>query len=275
MKICAGIVLYNPDVAKLNENIMAIAPQVDEVILVDNTPGGVSGNIVKYENIHVIHNKKNYGIGKALNQICRFADRRGYGWYITLDQDSVCDRELVEQYKRYLDNHIGQLTCNITDRHLGRIEKYAYKTDVIEDIESCITSGCINNVKAVKRIGGYDESMFIDGVDIDISLRLKQKGYKLLRLNYDGLIHSLGDGKQINILGKKLSFTRHAPWRNYYMRRNFIYIARKYYKGLEKYKKVFRQIVYGIGTILMEDKKLERLKFNTKGVIEGIRRPIK
>ena len=36
MKYIAGIVLYNPDLGRLKENIESICKQVDKVILIDN-----------------------------------------------------------------------------------------------------------------------------------------------------------------------------------------------------------------------------------------------
>ena len=296
MRICAGIVLYKPDIIRLNENIEAISSQVDELVLVDNTPGGgFNGDVGRYPNVHIIINNENLGIGKALNQILDFANSRGYGWFITIDQDSVCDARLVEKYKKQLDDSIGQITCNIQDRSLGELgdlreienpeslerpaggQGSAGGTSPIGllEIESCITSGCVNNTEAIIKVGGYDEGMFIDGVDIDISLKLRKAGYRVTRLNYEGLTHSLGDGKQISILGKKLSLTRHAPWRSYYMRRNFIYIARKYYTGVEKHKAILKQIGAAVGTIVLENKKAERIKYCSKGLIDGFKMKVR
>ena len=42
LEICAGIVSYNPDLKRLKENIDAIFPQVDEVIVFDN--GSINQN---------------------------------------------------------------------------------------------------------------------------------------------------------------------------------------------------------------------------------------
>ena len=36
MMIIAGIVLYNPDICRLKENISAIRPQVDKIVLIEN-----------------------------------------------------------------------------------------------------------------------------------------------------------------------------------------------------------------------------------------------
>lgn len=273
MKICAGIVIYNPEIELLNENLGSIVHQVDEVVIVDNTPSGFNSEKLIYHNVHIINNNKNLGIGRALNQILNFAIEGNFEWFLTLDQDSVCQCKLIEHYKCYLSNRVGQMTCNIIDRHLGKLEDKLSDNIKYVEVEDCITSGCINNTDAIKKVGGFDESMFIDGVDIDISLKLKKFGFLVLRMNYLGVVHSLGEGLQLKIFGFGISLTRHAPWRNYYMRRNFIFLARKYYKGWTKYKKIIQQIVYGICVVLLENKKLERLDFNIRGIIDGLRKP--
>ena len=54
MAHAAGIVLYNPDIKRLEENISAIAPQVNELILIDNSSKNIdeiAELTAKYENI--------------------------------------------------------------------------------------------------------------------------------------------------------------------------------------------------------------------------------
>ena len=92
----------------------------------------------------------------------------------------------------------------------------------------------------------------------------------MLHINFDGLLHELGDGKTCKLLWKRFTVSNHSPWRNYYARRNMIYLARKYKSGREMYIEIITQIVYAVGTVLLEDKKLQRLKYNAKGVFEGL-----
>lgn len=77
----AGIVLYNPNLERLSQNIVACATQVNEIICIDNG----SRNIAEVEElisrlqelkspqaapfIKIIKNDENLGIAKALNQI--------------------------------------------------------------------------------------------------------------------------------------------------------------------------------------------------------------
>ena len=92
---CAGIVTYNPDIERLNENILAIYKQVRVVFVVDNG----SNNIDQIEkicsvkkNTYLIKNNKNLGIASALNRIMCQAKNAGASWCLLLDQDSIPPR---------------------------------------------------------------------------------------------------------------------------------------------------------------------------------------
>lgn len=277
MKTCAGIVLYNPDIQRLEENLKSIFPQVDSVIMVDNgskNTAEIDGFISLYTNSRVtlVRNIKNEGIAKALNQILDYALQNGVEWFLTLDQDTVSYPGLIECYLKYIDSSVGQLSCNILDRNIGTIDEVKnYNGKETVAIDFCITSGCFNQTFALKQVGGYRESLFIDGVDLDISCNLRAHGYKVLNVNFDGILHELGAGEKKSVLGLKLVTAHHVPWRNYYARRNIIFVARQYYSGTKKWKMIFKQVVYGIGTVLLEDKKIERIKCNFEGIIDGFR----
>ena len=60
--ICAGIVLYNPDIDKLTKNINSIINQVSVVLLQDNGSSNIKEIeklINQWENVKLIHNPAN------------------------------------------------------------------------------------------------------------------------------------------------------------------------------------------------------------------------
>lgn len=274
MKVSAGIVLYNPDIERLRENIESIAHQVDYILLVDNG----SNNKIEIKSIlnmdcdiRIIRNEKNNGIAYALNQILQDAKENGVQWFLTLDQDTVSNDGLIKNYLENISENIGQISCNIIDRNIGYIDQINnYHGNKTVEIDFCITSGCINNTKALLDIGGYEEKLFIDGVDLDVSCDLRKHGYKILNMNFDGILHELGAGKNKKIMGINFKIAHHIPWRNYYARRNIIYVAKKYFTGIKKHKMITTQILYGLGIVIFEDKKMERIKMNFKGIRDGL-----
>ena len=252
--ICAGIVTYRPDIQRLQENIYAVFGQVDKVFVVDNGSNNaedIRKLVKRYTNVELIENTQNEGIARALNQIGIEAERENYQWVLTLDQDSVCNRNLVKNYFRYIKPNIGMLTCDIVDRNY-EFSKKTVKV-VPEDIEKCITSGCLTNVAAILHSGGFDENLFIDMVDYDMCYTLREHGYRIVNVHYVGLLHEVGKSKKYNILGFEFAVNNHPAERKYTISRNSVYLIKKHrLNPIKEYAVVFRRI---FTVLFFEEKK--------------------
>lgn len=257
-----------PDIQRLLENIDAVSGQVDWVFVVDNgsqNVGDIRNLMEQYLNVELIRNVRNEGIARALNQIVTEAERCGYGWVLTLDQDSVCKKELVQNYLKYIDDNMGMLICDIVDRNYEM--KRMTPTALLEDIEKCITSGCLTNVKAVIGAGGFDEKLFIDMVDYDMCHSLRKYGYRIVNLHFEGLLHEVGKSKKYHILGFEFAVNNHSAQRKYTITRNSVYLIKKH--GLNpilEYAVVFRRI---FTVLFFEEKKVDKIKAILKGVLDG------
>ena len=273
MNICAGIVLFNPEIERLNENIEHIRKQVPMVILVDNGSSNledVKSLICDLPNIILLENGKNLGIAQALNRILRKAQKEHYEWVLTLDQDSVSTDGLIREYRDFLENcsekNIGCLTCNIVDRNFSLEKREAG----FEDIDYCITSGSLMNVEITLSVGGFDESMFIDKVDCDVCINLRQHGYRIVRIAYEGLLHEIGHAKQINLGFRKWELYNHSSFRRYYMCRNDSYLLRKYHNGYV-FKMFLKEIFQFFLVLLFEEDKKEKAGKSIKGFFDGFK----
>ena len=269
MAYAAGIVLYNPDIKRLEENISAIAPQVGDLILIDNGSDDlddVKKLIPRFDNITLIENGANLGIAKALNQIIDKAEGLGYEWVLTLDQDTVCKPDLISKYdgliKRAKD-HVAVITSNFEDRNVT-VESAVEKE--YEKVSLCITSGSLNRISCIKAVGGFDEKLFIDMVDYDICYALTRNGYKIIRMNYTGFLHEVGKSTEKRFLGRKMIIYNHSPLRKYYWVRNSIYLKRKYKLGLKADKRVINRFFQ---TLFFEKDRLPKLKSMLKGAVDG------
>lgn len=273
MKILAGIVTYCPEIQRLKENIEAILHQVDEVLIVDNASNNVAeieSVIQTYHKMILVKNEENKGIASALNQIMDYAAAGGYQWALTLDQDSVCDSGLIAQYCHYTDiENVGMLTCNFQDRNYDFFNEGDIEEPYVE-VTYCITSAALMNVAAFQKSGRFDEQMFIDKVDFDICMTLAEAGYRIIKVNYTGLLQEIGSGTQVNIFGHKIIVYNHSALRRYYMTRNGIYLARKH-----PTKSLFRAIareLYDIAIVfLFEKEKYKKLRSSCKGLQDGFR----
>ncbi|MBQ8134247.1 MAG: glycosyltransferase family 2 protein [Clostridia bacterium] len=269
MKVLSGIVLYNPDLERLDENINAVIKQADCLILIDNGSKNISEIKKRYlpiENIELIINSENFGIAKALNQIMQYAVEYGYDWVLTLDQDSVCREGLIEKYLLYTQlAEVGLLSCNISDRNFQCSETCVNDKDYNE-IRMCITSGSFLNTNAYQKTDGFDDQMFIDSVDFDFCIQLRKHGYKIYRVNYDGLLHEVGHGRNVKFFGKNYETYNHSPFRQYYMARNMFYLKKKYPDEYVGIKVVLRELKNEVLILFYEPSKLQKLKARWKGI---------
>ena len=313
---CAGIVLYNPDPLRLKENIAAVTSQVDKIIFVDNGTsadkiifvdnGTGADKIILADNragenelyndpkkYIWIKNKKNIGVAAALNQIIKKADELCYEWVLTLDQDSICSKNLVETLLTCGANYpdAGIIAPYIIDINEMAVEEYLklrLKLKEFEIIKICITSGSLTSVKAYKSISGFNEELFIDQVDHDFCLRLHRANWHIIKANRAWLLHEVGKSKAVYVafcLGKLTGIewflrpkriSNHPPVRVYYQTRNLIYILRKYgreYTGLFNKSPIGYWINYCEGMclrILAEEEKIKKIFAFIKGSWHGV-----
>ena len=229
MKI-AGIVLYNPNIERLKDNVEAVINQVDLVYLVDNKSLNIDeivASFCNYEKIVFNCFDKNLGIAKALNDISSFAISKDAEWVLTLDQDSIAPANMIKEYEKYTeDNQVGMICCNIYDLNFSKCTPNY--SDCTKYVSNCITSGSYIRLKAWQDVGGYFEPLFIDQVDFDMCLLLRNYNYKILKVNNVILTHEVGCSKPVKLLGRDDISTNHPPLRYYYMCRNMIIVAKRH-----------------------------------------------
>lgn len=270
--ISAGIVTYNPDIEKLKKNIDSIIKQVDFLVIVDNR----SKNIAELDRLISSYNKEkiffkkndaNHGIAKALNIIASIVKEKGYRWVLTLDQDSECRENLIFNYLPYLSlEKIGQLSCLYEDRNFSN-GNHLFKG--VKDVEWCITSAALLNVDAWESVGGFDEELFIDSVDFDICLKMREKGFHIYKVGFVGFLHEIGNGKTRKIFSYTVKTWNHSPFRRYYSTRNALIVAKKHRLGT--IKALLGIIKHMFLIFVFEDEKKAKFERALAGVIDGLK----
>jgi len=269
--IMAGIVLYDPDIVRLKENVYAVKNQVDRVLLVDNNSKNVNkirAIFIKDTTVYLIENTKNLGVATALNQIMTYAEQHEYEWVLTLDQDSVVSSNIINEYERYLNiPNIGIVCCKICDRNFER-ERDRNISKECECVKFCITSGALTNVDTWKKIGGFDDFMFIDSVDVDFCISLNNSGYKIVKTYLTYILHEVGHSYTVKLFGREELVLNHSPFRCYYIIRNEIYLGRKYDSEsmLIHLLRAFKRILI---VMLYEKQKISKGRAMLKGFIDG------
>lgn len=277
--VCAGVVTYNPDIDVLMKNLQALSPQVRDVFVVDNGSNNINDIedlLGHFNNITIFLNPQNLGIAQALNKLCKIASSRGYDWILTMDQDSMCDGNMVANLSNYANEKYGIIAPRVEFRKDGvLIEKTGSGTKCqTEQIYACITSGSLTNLIAWKEVGGFDEWYFIDHVDNEFCTHIIQKGYKVLRVNDALLYQRAGDMKYVKLFEKPILLPYYSTFRNYYICRNTIYYMRKYWRDISLYREI-RSFIYSQSIkLLFEKGRWRNLKSSLKGIKDGFKKDI-
>lgn len=270
-KIAVGIVTFNSEIDCLKKNIESIVNQVEVIYIIDNGSDNWQEieSVVQNEEKCVIQRfNNNEGIAKALNTLCLKAQENGYEWILTLDQDTICPPNIIEEFREYLClEKVAMLTAAVFDRNRGTFNSKL--NTKYSEVNNCITSGSLLNLNVWNELKGFDEYLFIDGVDFDICHRIVMAGYKIYRINSVIINHEIGKSEYKNIFGWKVIVMHHSAFRKYYIARNNIYLARKgvwkISRGLLRNMKIF------LLTILFEKQKCIKIKKIIKGTIDGFK----
>lgn len=277
--IAAGIITYNPNINLLKIGLGSLIKQNVSIYIADNHSENIDEIriLISDKEIKLIENKSNLGIACALNQLMRIAEKNGYKWMITLDQDSVLSKNYIYRLEKYLDkkSNVAIYCPVIYDRNRNVIDKVS-RTGMkvgnfgITEIDKCITSGAVTNISIWKAIGGFDNRLFIDGVDFEYCQRAKRNGFKIYQISELILKHSIGNGKILKLGVFKIELHNHSAFRKYYIARNKIYCdyLNNYKFCVTSFLSILK-IVFE--TLLFEENKFKKINSLFKGIIDGIR----
>lgn len=282
MKIFCGIVTFNPDIERLKENILAIQNQVDSIYIFDNYSDNRKGiqsliEVVKdsKKKITCHFNKKNDGMACALNSLARAAMESHATHILLLDQDSVASPKMVKTLSKYVSDDVAIVCPLIVDRNVKKV-KYAQKG--CYEVKRPLTSGSLINLSAWSLVGGYDESFFVDWVDIEFCDNLRKHGFKMLRTDEVELLHELGN-QTYAWSGPGRDYSGNRSARRGYYRQNYPAWrwrdrAKAQIKTIYKYRFTligFEEIGYFIKATLLRVLILEEnKKQNILAVLQGV-----
>ena len=286
-EFAANIILYNPDINRLQSNIEMIKDQVGIVYCYNNCSNNtdeIEALVAGFSNVRLINKEQNNGIAIAINEIAKIAIHSKFTWLLTLDQDSVCPGNMIETFKDFINEpNVGIICPFVIDR---RRPKVTIPQDNYSYVDFCITSGSFMNLSIFERLGGLDDKLFVGQIDDEYCYRLIINGYKILQINNIILDHELGKLKPSKYavyflrMGEKfhsstlraLSYKRVVlPIRVYFATRNIVYLSHKY-KNNPTYKFSIKfAIKNGLSNIIRSQNKISVTKEFIRGLIEGRR----
>lgn len=273
MIIAAAVILYYPSKGII-DNILSYSSFVNILYSLDNSEDPsreIVEQIKKIPNCLYIHNGENEGIAKRLNQVCRLAIEDGFEWLLTMDQDSYFSEKNISTYI-----NCAQALANKEQIAMTGVEIIKKETEEIScrytEVISLITSGSMINLALFKKIGPFDEALFIDQVDLEYCYRAILKEYKVNQFPDIFLEHSLGVASVHKSLKtfKNTYRSLHSPLRIYYITRNYLYIRSRYRKSFStEIAKTEKDLLIRLKNNLLYGKeRIAVLKFFFKGIMD-------
>ena len=230
--VLAVVVSYNGR-EKTRLTVEALRGQVSHIHIVDNGSGAESLSILESleqtPRVTIERLGENRGVGHALNRGVMRARAMGCPWLLTMDQDSVIDRAMIAAYTAAIARDPARVCLAPAIENNGA-------TRVVGDdvIGYAITSGNLVRVSVFATIGLYDEGFFIDSIDLDFSLRLRKAGCSVCRVSGALMQHRVGEAVDVPRFLRRF-YAQHPAVRRYYMCRNFLYMAERYFVRFPKF----------------------------------------
>lgn len=265
------LVTFNPVIQDLFDNLSRFCDSVKSVFLVDNSDDSsireeIKSKTVEYNNIFYLPQKSNDGIGSAQNTAVRWLLDNKYDendLLLFLDQDSYIETDDLSKLAHHLlfrkreNNNIIMLgaTTDSADPEVG--------TTVVTQI---ISSGSIISLGDFKKVGYFDEELFIDFIDFAWCWKAQNLGYKIM-IDHDVFLHHQTTGELKTVFGKGID----NPDRLYYVYRNLIISLNRYSPSFAFsfgwYRHLFMKAVF---QIIVAEKRKRRTVMVLKGIWHGM-----
>ena len=281
---CAIIVSYHPDelIVQLTH---ALLQQVPQVVIVDNGSNAQSRarlqELARDDRVNLIWNSSNQGIATALNQGVRFAQRNGFIWVATFDQDSQVNEgyfaalfgaldmtplaaQIAILAPRYLDPRTG-VTSAFEGQHHQRSKRFV-------TLDVAMTSGNLVRCSAFEMVGMFWEELFVGYVDYEFCLRCRHHGLLIVGVTDAVLVHRPGNCVRRRFLWMNPVLSHYQPLRRYYNARNSVAVYRRH--GLRRIRWMLSdmwELVRETAKVaLLEEQKIPKLRAIFCGLLNGL-----
>jgi rhamnosyltransferase len=233
---CAVIITFHPQISVL-DNLAKVRPQVDGLVVVDN--GSLPESLAPFRAVAgemdftLIENGVNRGIAAALNVGVRWARAQGFDHVVLFDQDSTVTDGFIDAMLAEYDSHpqrskVAIVTPSQVERNTGRTRVHGCTKDGGPLV--AITSGSLMPINIFDQCGWFEGDLIIDCVDHEYSLRARSLGYTLAECRQAVLLVAVGSVKFHQAWGLCIRATHHSAKRRYYITRNRVVMAQRFYK---------------------------------------------
>ncbi|MEW8505312.1 MAG: glycosyltransferase family 2 protein [Candidatus Thiodiazotropha sp.] len=251
--VVAVTVTYNVD-SRFEIALQSYLDQVAGVIIVDNSSDPKSREwlaaLVRStgDQVTLLQNGQNLGLGKAQNIGIRAALDSGAEWLLMMDDDSRAAPDMVPRLLQTAQRQVANvaiLAPRYDEQRVSREARYVTAPEgdyssprfVIRDFSKgstlahlflAISSGSLIRASLFREIGLIREAFSIDYLDVDFCLRALRRGYRIMAVRDAVLYHQLGAQSEHRLFGRCFWAWNHSASRRYTIYRNRTRIWREY-----------------------------------------------
>lgn len=275
---CGITVTYHPDASNL-ANLGFVRAQVDCSVVVDNGSNEAELALLRplcdKLGTHLVENGRNLGIAAALNCGIRWAKALGCTYVVLFDQDSkplpsFVEKSLTVFSSRSNDEKIAiAAPCLLDARSLRSLSAVRYG---LGEPIAAQTSGSVMPIQVFDDVGWFDEAFFIDCVDFDYCLRLRNHGWSIKECKEAVLLHQPANYQAHRFLGlKSITASNYTARRRYYRTRNILWMLRRHGGKYLRFCLALNYVnVKDLAKIAWEEERLSKWSAAVRGYIDGI-----
>jgi rhamnosyltransferase len=290
--VCAVVVTYRPVPTSLAALLDAVLDQVGAVVVVDNASPAASLTPVTAlsaeDRVVLLRQGHNVGLAAAQNAGIGWARAQGHSHVLLLDQDSIPGAGMVAGLLTELEAlsrdgrvaAVGPVFRDLRESRDAPFVRVAFPmshklwcdaTGAPIRCDFLISSGALIPLSVLAEIGGLDEALFIDNVDLEWSFRARDRGFALYGVCRTTMEHRLGD-QRVPVLAGRATVVTHGPVRLYYIMRNRLDLYRRPYTPrvwiAQDIPRVAAKFV--IFSVLVGPR-LRNVRFMLRGLADGLR----
>jgi rhamnosyltransferase len=249
MDTCALIVSYNPQAALLCQQIEALRPQCDILVVDNGSTADIGALLATLEaGVHLLCLGTNRGIAAAQNAGLDYIRTQltSCHYVLLLDHDSVPGPDFVatlkQDYSALASRHrIAVVGPVLHDPRSGADHPFhtlsgfryghVFPSEMTTDYIRCTSinsSGSFGELSRFAEIGPFCEGLFIDHVETEWCARAQHLGYGVFGTRRTRLLHTMGDDVlTVSILGRARHYPYRSPARHRYLYRNSVLLMRQ------------------------------------------------
>lgn len=221
MKVAVVYVAYRTPLLLLEQSIASVREAAEsagvsvEVIVADN--GGNDANPSNLAGVRFVGNGDNRGFGAAVNDAVRASEAE---WVLLMNPDSTADLRLFSEFERAIVAFPGSAMYGALLRSGGHPQVHAYNlwwssvglalskgrwvknldavvatADPVEVARLC-GAGLFARNSLLRGLGPFDDDFFLYGEDVDLSLRAKMAGCRLVLVPQAVIVHDAGTSSE-------------------------------------------------------------------------------